>query len=110
MLVGVAALAMFPYCQLHRGHAAVDIFMQKAPGWANRIVEVLSAILMAAVAMTMAIMLVQGTLEVRGDNVETAVLGWPVWVFMPAAVVSCILWSLAAIMPLLNDAEVSDGT
>ncbi len=29
MLVGVAALAMFPYCQFHGGHAAVDIVMQK---------------------------------------------------------------------------------
>jgi TRAP-type C4-dicarboxylate transport system permease small subunit len=110
MLIGVAALAMFPYCQLHRGHAAVDIFMQKAPDWANRAVEVLSACLMAAVAMTMAFMLIQGTLEVRGDNVETAVLGWPVWIFMPPAVVSCVLWSMAAIVPLVFGGEPSDGT
>lgn len=96
MLVGVSALAMFPYCQLHGGHAAVDVFMQKAPAAANRVVSVLSGILVIAVALTMAIMLIYGTLETRSDNTETAVLGWPVWIFMPFAVASCFLWALAA--------------
>lgn len=98
MLIGVAALAMFPYCQLHSGHAAVDIFMDKAPDWARRGVEVLSGLLVTALALTMAVMLIYGTLETRADNVETAVLGWPVWVFMPTAVVSCLLWAVAALM------------
>lgn len=96
MLVGVAALAMFPYCQLHGGHAAVDVFMQKAPAFANRAVSLLSGVLVIAVALTMAVMLIYGTLETRSDNIETAVLGWPVWIFMPFAVVSCVLWALAA--------------
>lgn len=98
MLIGVAALAMFPYCQLHGGHAAVDIFMDKAPDWARRGVEILSGLLVTALALTMAVMLIYGTIETRADNVETAVLGWPVWVFMPTAVVSCLLWAVAALM------------
>ena len=110
MLVGVAALAMFPYCQLHGGHAAVEIFMDKAPAWAQRGVTILSAVLAAAFALTMAVMLIYGTLETRGDRTETAVLGWPVWIFMPSAVLSCALWSLAALVPLLGTVEeASDG-
>ncbi|SHJ53625.1 TRAP-type C4-dicarboxylate transport system, small permease component [Palleronia salina] len=109
MLVGVAALAMFPYCQLHGGHAAVDIFMQKAPPLANRVVSVLSGLLVIAVAGTMAVMLVQGTLETRSDNVETAVLGWPVWIFMPFAVVSCVLWAIAAFLETFVTGEARDG-
>lgn len=65
MLIGVAALAMFPYCQLHGGHAAVDIFMDKAPDWARRGVEILSGLLVTALALTMAVMLIYGTIETR---------------------------------------------
>ncbi|WP_226623284.1 TRAP transporter small permease [Alloyangia pacifica] len=106
MLIGVAALAMFPYCQLHGGHAAVDIFMDKAPDWARRGVEILSGLLVTALALTMAVMLIYGTIETRSDNVETAVLGWPVWVFMPTAVLSCLLWAIAALMETFGQ-EVS---
>lgn len=109
MLVGVAGLAMFPYCQLHGGHAAVDVFMQKAPAFANRFVTVLSGLLVTGVALTMAVMLVYGTLEVRSDNVETAVLGWPVWVFMPFAVISCALWAVAGLLETFGRKDVSDG-
>ncbi len=109
MLVGVAGLAMFPYCQFHGGHAAVDVFMQKAPPLANRIVGVVSGLLVIAVALTMAAMLVLGTLETRADNVETAVLGWPVWVFMPFAVVSCVLWALAAFAETFLPQDAPDG-
>ena len=109
MLVGVAGLAMFPYCQLHGGHAAVDVFMQKAPGFANRLVSVVSGMLVIAVALMMAVMLVYGTIETRSDNTETAVLGWPVWIFMPFAVISCVLWALAAAVETFMPEAAQDG-
>ena len=109
MLVGVAALAMFPYCQLHSGHATVDIFMQRAPAWADRGITFLSAALTAAVAMTMAVMLIYGMIDMRADNTETAVLGWPVWIFMPVAAVSCALWALAAIAQFIDPKGAADG-
>jgi TRAP-type C4-dicarboxylate transport system permease small subunit len=65
---------------------------------------------MAAIAIWMAYMLVHGTIEVRSDNVETTVLGWPVWVFMPFAVVSCVLWAAASLMNIIAPMETSDGT
>lgn len=110
MLVGVAALAMFPYCQLHGGHAAVDVFMSKAPATANRVVAYISAALTILLALSMAAMLTIGMIEVRSDRVETAVLGWPVWVFMAPAIVSCLLWALAAGLQITNPPETSDGT
>ncbi|SLN18293.1 TRAP transporter small permease subunit [Pseudooctadecabacter jejudonensis] len=106
MFVGVAGLAMFPYAQLNHAHAAIDVVMQYAPPWASRAVAVLSALLIAAIALAMAYMLTLGTFEVRADRVETTVLGWPVWVFIPFAVVSCVLWALAALVSLGR----SDGT
>lgn len=109
MLVGVAGLAMFPYCQLHGGHAAVDVFMQKAPALANRVVSILTGFLVITVALTMTIMLIYGTLETRSDNTETAVLGWPVWIFMPFAVVSCVLWALAAFAETFMSEDIRHG-
>ena len=105
MLVGVAALAMFPYAQLHNAHASVDMFMAKAPRWANRFVELLSMVLITLIALWMAYMLTQGTLQVRSDNIETTVLAWPVWIFMPAAVLSCVLWAAAAVISFSHSAE-----
>ncbi|MEM1362663.1 MAG: TRAP transporter small permease [Pseudomonadota bacterium] len=102
MLIGVAGLAMFPYAQLHHAHAAVDVFMQKAPAAMNQGISILSALLVAGVAFYMAVMLVYGTLETRSDNVETTVLGWPVWIFMPTAVLSCVLWALAALLTVFD--------
>lgn len=110
MLVGVAALAMFPYCQLHGGHAAVDVFMSKAPDRANRAVAFLSAGLTIILALAMAVMLTIGMFEVRSDRIETAVLGWPVWVFMAPAIVSCLLWAIAAGLQIITPPETSDGT
>lgn len=109
LLVGVAAMAMFPYCQFHGGHATVDLFLSKARHWVRAALAVISALLMAAVALTMMVMLAQGTLEVRSDRVETPVLGWPVWIFMPAAVLSCLLWAVAAVLPLWERKARRDG-
>jgi len=109
MLVGVAALTMFPYAQLHKAHASVDVFMQYAPQWANRAVAVVSGLVLAAITVWFAYMLVLGTLEVRSDNVETTVLGWPVWIFMPFAVVSCLLWAAASFINIFAPQEAPDG-
>ncbi len=109
MLVGVAAFMMFPHAQLYRAHAAVDVVMQHAPAWANRSVAILSGIVLAVLLVWMAWMLAQGTLQVRADRVETTVLGWPVWIFMPFAVISCLLWAVAAILDIVAPAETPDG-
>ena len=109
MLFGVAALAMFPYAQLHTAHASVDIFMQYAPKRVSRIVTLLSNVVLGAIVAWMAFMLLQGVLQMRADHVETTVLGWPVWMFMSSAVASCTLWSVAALMVLSAPQEHSDG-
>lgn len=101
MLIGTAALMMFPYCQLTGGHISVDILMQKAPAAVRQTIIALCNILAATLALWLAYMLALGMMELRSDRTETAVLGWPVWVFLPSAVISCVLWALAALIPLL---------
>ena len=109
MLVGVAALTMFPYAQLNKAHAAVDVFMQYAPDWANRAVSIVSGLLLICITLWFAYMLTQGMLQTKADAIETTVLGWPVWVFMPFAVVSCLLWAAAAALNVFAPLEATDG-
>ena len=109
LFVGVAGLSLFPYCQLTNGHAAVDVFMEKAPVWANRFIAVLSAGLVVILALYLSYMLVQGTLQIRADGIETPGLGWPVWIFLPSAVISCLLWALAAASQFVTHVRGVDG-
>lgn len=109
MIVGVAGLMMFPYAQLYRAHASVDVVMQYAPDWANRVVAIVSGVILAILLVWMSWMLVQGTLQVRGDRIETTVLGWPVWIFMPFAVISCLLWAAAAVLDTFAPEETPHG-
>lgn len=103
LFVGVAALAMFPYCQYHSGHAVVDVFMQNAPSWLNAFIRYLSALLTIVLAVFFAYMLWQGVVQLSNDNVETTVLGWPVWPFAASAVVSCLLWALATLLNFIKE-------
>ena len=106
LLVGVAALAMFPFCQLHSGHAVVDVFMQNAPKAINRFIDVISCLLICGVAIWFSYMSLQGAIQIQKDNIETAVLGWAVWIFAATAVLSCALWALAAAIQIFG---VDDG-
>lgn len=110
MLVGVAVLSMFPYCQLHKAHAIVDAFMAKAPTRLNRYIDIASGVLVACFSLAMAYMIVLGAIEARSDGVETPVLGWPIWIFMPTAVISCLLWAITALMPKPPTKHAADGT
>jgi len=109
LLIGVAALAMFPYCQLHQGHAVVDVFMMRASARLNKTIFLLSTTLTIALALALGYMSVLGTVQMRSDAVETAVLGWPVWVFAATALPSCLLWAAATILQFLNAKERHDG-
>ncbi|MBY8974900.1 TRAP transporter small permease [Rhodobacteraceae bacterium NNCM2] len=103
VLIGVAGLSMFPYCQLTGGHAAVDVLMKSAPRWAQRGMHQGSTLLVAAIALAMAVMLVNGLAEARADGRLTPVLGWPVWIFMIPAAFSCVLWSIAALLTVRSE-------
>lgn len=108
--VGVVALSFMPYCQLKRGHIAVDIFMKSAPDWLQNLMHYVSALLMAAGATFLGFMLFHGMIEARGDGTVTAVLGWSVWVFMLPGIISCALWTLAALMTMRDPAsKMSEG-
>ena len=96
MIVSSAALMFFPYCQAHRGHVAVDVFIKMFPDWFARAVDTLSAILMTALALFLGYMMVNGLIEVRSDNTLSAILGWPIWPFYVPGIIAMFLWAAIA--------------
>lgn len=96
MIVSSAALMFFPYCQAHRGHVAVDVFIKMFPDWFARVVDTLSAILMTALALFLGYMMVHGLIEVRSDNTLSAILGWPIWPFYVPGIIAMFLWAAIA--------------
>lgn len=96
MIVSSAALMFFPYCQAHRGHVAVDVFIKMFPDWFARVVDTLSAILMTALALFLGYMMVNGLIEVRSDNTLSAILGWPIWPFYVPGIIAMFLWAAIA--------------
>ncbi|MEO9460426.1 MAG: TRAP transporter small permease [Lentilitoribacter sp.] len=102
LFVGFAALTMMPFCQLHGGHIAVDVFIKSAPRAIQWFSHLFSTFLMAGIALFFSYMLSQGVEEARGDGTVTSVLGWPVWAFMLPGVFSCLLWFAACLSNLGN--------
>ena len=96
MIVSSAALMFFPYCQAHRGHVAVDVFIKMFPDWFARVVDTLSSVLMTALALFLGYMMVNGLIEVRSDNTLSAILGWPIWPFYVPGIIAMFLWAAIA--------------
>jgi hypothetical protein len=83
LAISGAALMLFPYCQLKRGHVAVDL-------------DAVSLIAMAALALFLAYWMVLGLLETRADGALSRVLGWPEWPFYLPGIASLLLWAAIA--------------
>ena len=96
LAISAAALMLLPYCQLKRGHIAVDLFMTRAPKRLQRLLDVIATASMAGLAAFLAYWMVLGLLETRADGALSRVLGWPEWPFYLPGVVSLLLWALVA--------------
>lgn len=106
LLVGVAAVTMFPFCQYQKGNIAVDLFMTNAPRWLENLVEKFSSLLMLATVVFLAWMMVLGTLQVKEDGDLSQVLGIPVWPFMAISIVSMVLWVATCLIDIFPDAKI----
>ncbi len=77
--VAFAIFAFFPWCQLKRGHATVDLFTQFLPQTGQRFLAMLWEVLLALVIAALTWRLIVGTLD-KADNGETTfLLQFPVW-------------------------------
>lgn len=96
LMVSAAVLMLFPYCQLRRGHVAVDIFVERMPRAVQRAIDAVSLIGMTVLALFLLYWMVIGMVETRADQAVSRVLGWPEWPFYVPGLISLALWALVA--------------
>ena len=100
LAISVAALTFFPYCQLRKGHVAVDLFVAKAPVKFRRVLGLMWLCCAIVAALFLAYWMWVGMFESRSDASVTPVLGWHDWPFYAPGVISLILWASVAAMQI----------
>jgi len=103
LAVGVAALMLMPYCQLRRGHIAVDLFSGLTTPAMQKALDRASLAAIVALTLFLAYWMAVGMQETRADGALSPVLGWPVWPFYLPGVVSLLLWAAVAAMQARED-------
>ncbi|MDJ0944794.1 MAG: TRAP transporter small permease [Kiloniellales bacterium] len=96
LAISAAALMLLPYCQLRRGHVAVDLFAKWLPPRVRGRLDAAIALAMAALAAFLAFWMTLGLLETRADGALSRVLGWPEWPFYLPGIASLLLWAAVA--------------
>jgi TRAP-type C4-dicarboxylate transport system permease small subunit len=91
---------MFPYCQLKRGHVAVDVFTERLGRGIIRGIDRLVSVLTAALALFLAYWMLFGMLEAEHGGLVSPVLTWPEWPFYLPGLGSLLLWAVVALVQL----------
>ena len=106
LAISGGVLMFFPYCQLRRGHIAIDLFATLIPERMQTILDRCWTLLIALLAGFLAYWMVLGMLETRADGALSRVLGWPVWPFYISGILSLILWAgVAAVQAFGTEAD-----
>lgn len=102
LAISAAALMLFPYCQLRRGHVVVDLLMGRVTRGLQRTLDIVSLLAMAVLGLFLAYWMVVGMLETRADGALSRVLGWPEWPFYLPGIASLVLWAAIAAHQLVE--------
>jgi TRAP-type C4-dicarboxylate transport system permease small subunit len=107
LAVSCAALMFFPFCQLQRGHVAVDVFTEKLPKHLRRGLDRAWSAAASLLALFLAYWMLLGLLESRSDGALSPVIGWPLWPFYLPGILSLLLWAVVAALQAVE--KVSRG-
>ncbi len=92
-----AIFAFLPLCQLHVGHASVDIFTSFLPGSVNRALRAVIEIAFAVTMVMIAVQLFSGMLSKLNSGQTTLLLQFPVWWSYALNVVAASVTALVAV-------------
>jgi TRAP-type C4-dicarboxylate transport system permease small subunit len=92
-----AIFAFLPWCQMKRGHVTVDLFLARFGPRANAAVDVVSNILMTAVAALIAWRLWLGMLDKKAYQETTFILQFPLWWAYAAAMTGAVLFAVVCL-------------
>lgn len=105
-----AVFAFLPWCQLNRGHATVDLFTNFLPASANRVIDLVSEILMALVFVLITWRLWVGMFDKVANGEITFILQYPVWWGFAVCAAATVVGVLVALyMVAVRIGEVARG-
>lgn len=90
-MTGFAVFSFLPWCQLNRGHATVDVFTSFLSPGVNRIIDVVTELLMTFVIVLIAWRLWHGMQDKIRYNETTFILQFPVWWGFAAAMAAVVV-------------------
>lgn len=96
-----AIFAFLPWAQLNRGHATVDVFTSFLSARANRIIDVISELVMTAVIILIAVQLWHGMWDKVRYGETTFILQFPVWWGFAAAMVAATIGVIVSLYVLV---------
>ena len=110
----VAVFAFLPYCQMTRGHVAVDIFTLHASRPFQRGVEIISLFLMFVLGLLLVWRMWLGGWDYYDPTFaeSTPILGFAIWQVFPPILISLLLMtlvSLAMLVELLSGRNMGFG-
>lgn len=88
---GFAVFAFLPWCQLLRAHATVDLFTNFLSPRVNRVIDLISELLMTGVIVLIAWRLSVGMMEKMRYGETTFILQFPVWWGFAAALAAAVV-------------------
>lgn len=92
----VAVFCFLPWTYLRGGHATVDLIYMHLPRWSQRLVVIVSDLIMLALWLALTWMLWVGMIEKRDYAETTFILQMPVWwayaLCMVGAVIGCLAY------------------
>ncbi|MGY3437752.1 MULTISPECIES: TRAP transporter small permease [unclassified Marinovum] len=94
--IAFAIFSFLPYCQLHGGHATVDIFTQALPRRANAWLMAFWEVVLTLVIWLITVRLFAGMMSKLGNGETTFLLQFPVWWAYAASFVAAVVASIVA--------------
>jgi TRAP-type C4-dicarboxylate transport system permease small subunit len=108
--IGFVVFSFLPWCQLNRGHATVDLFTSFLPASANRVIDLVSEILMAIATVVIAWRLWFGMVDKINYGETTFILEMPVlWAYALCMAAAAGAVIVALYMIVVRACEVAVG-
>lgn len=95
--IAFSIFAFFPICQLHSGHATVDVFTLQLSERSNRIIQTFWEVVLSAVIVLIAWRLFEGMQGKIRNGETTYLIQFPIWWAYAASFAASVVASIVAV-------------
>lgn len=107
--VGFAIFSFLPWAQYARGHARVDLFKPSLGTRLNRLIDLISDVMMFLAAAIITWRLWLGMLDKKSYTETTFILQFPTWVAYGAGLVGAVAFTLVSAFCILRSLRALKG-